>query len=315
MKKRFSEEQIIGFLQQAEAGIPVKELCRQYGFSDGSFYNWRAKFGGMSVLEPALELVSGQPLLLDKLPIAICNSDLEYTLGQIHCNGSSMHFGLLSSKPDPHPHEHRRRLFRAKKTGESIPSVNTDRPQATLAGSLRASRSGGRLPSRYGSGMTRAFLFALLLLVTHCSYATAQIPELIELDGVEQSLFSEPFTTYLANNQNEIPKLEKLAQDVCTGSWRRYQGRWFILDKKLFLRSLAANPCRESPEQIPLSVFFPDATGPVHAEWYTGKLVVPRGKRVRYVHIGYESEFEQYLVFTVQNGLITAQEESNTKPK
>ena len=49
MKKRFSEEQIISFLQQAEAGVPIKELCRQYGFSDASFYNWRAKFGGMAV--------------------------------------------------------------------------------------------------------------------------------------------------------------------------------------------------------------------------------------------------------------------------
>lgn len=49
MKKRFSEEQIIGFLKQAEAGIPVKELCRQHGFSDASFYTWRAKFGGMTV--------------------------------------------------------------------------------------------------------------------------------------------------------------------------------------------------------------------------------------------------------------------------
>ncbi len=49
MKKRFTEEQIIGFLKQAEAGVPVKELCRQHGFSDGSFYTWRAKFSGMSV--------------------------------------------------------------------------------------------------------------------------------------------------------------------------------------------------------------------------------------------------------------------------
>lgn len=49
MKKRFSEEQIIGFLKQAEAGVAVKELCRQHGFSDASFYNWRAKFGGMEV--------------------------------------------------------------------------------------------------------------------------------------------------------------------------------------------------------------------------------------------------------------------------
>ncbi len=49
MKKRFTEEQIIGFLKQAEAGVSVKELCRQHGFSDASFYTWRAKFGGMSV--------------------------------------------------------------------------------------------------------------------------------------------------------------------------------------------------------------------------------------------------------------------------
>ena len=49
MKKRFTEEQIIGFLKQADGGVPVKELCRKHGFSDASFYNWRTKFGGMDV--------------------------------------------------------------------------------------------------------------------------------------------------------------------------------------------------------------------------------------------------------------------------
>lgn len=49
MKKRFTEEQILDFLKQAEAGVPVKELCRRHGFSDASFYTWRAKFGGMTV--------------------------------------------------------------------------------------------------------------------------------------------------------------------------------------------------------------------------------------------------------------------------
>ena len=48
-KSRYSEEQIIGFLKQAEAGMPVKELCRKGGFSDATFYKWRAKFGGMEV--------------------------------------------------------------------------------------------------------------------------------------------------------------------------------------------------------------------------------------------------------------------------
>ena len=49
MKKRFSEEQIIGFLRVADAGLPIKELCRKHGFSDASYYLWRSKFGGMSV--------------------------------------------------------------------------------------------------------------------------------------------------------------------------------------------------------------------------------------------------------------------------
>lgn len=49
MKKRYSEEQIIGFLKEADAGVPIKELCRQHGFSEASYYLWRRKFGGMDV--------------------------------------------------------------------------------------------------------------------------------------------------------------------------------------------------------------------------------------------------------------------------
>ena len=50
-KSRFTEEQIIGFLKQAEAGLPIKDLCRKGGFSDATFYQWRARFGGMEVAD------------------------------------------------------------------------------------------------------------------------------------------------------------------------------------------------------------------------------------------------------------------------
>lgn len=48
-KSKYTEEQIIGFLKQAEAGVPIKDLCRKGGFSDATFYKWRARFGGMDV--------------------------------------------------------------------------------------------------------------------------------------------------------------------------------------------------------------------------------------------------------------------------
>ena len=49
MKRRFTEEQIIGFLKEAEAGVPAAELCRRHGFSEASFYLCRNKFGGNPV--------------------------------------------------------------------------------------------------------------------------------------------------------------------------------------------------------------------------------------------------------------------------
>ena len=50
-QSRFTEEQIIGVLKEAEGGMKTAELCRKHGISDATYYKWKAKYGGLEVSE------------------------------------------------------------------------------------------------------------------------------------------------------------------------------------------------------------------------------------------------------------------------
>jgi putative transposase len=50
-KSRFSEHQIIAILKEADAGLKVKDVCRQHGISEGTYYQWKSKFGGMEAAD------------------------------------------------------------------------------------------------------------------------------------------------------------------------------------------------------------------------------------------------------------------------
>ena len=67
-KSRFNEAQIIGVLREQEAGSPTAELCRRHGISEATFYNWKAKFGGMDVSDAKkLRLLEAENAKLKRL--------------------------------------------------------------------------------------------------------------------------------------------------------------------------------------------------------------------------------------------------------
>ena len=64
-RKRFTEEQIIGILTEHDAGAKCADLCRKHGMSEGTFYNWKAKYGGMTVSDAKRLKTLGNPPIFD----------------------------------------------------------------------------------------------------------------------------------------------------------------------------------------------------------------------------------------------------------
>ena len=57
-KSRFTEAQIIGMIKEQEAGMPTAEVCRKYGLSQGTFYKFKSKYGGMEVPDAAIRQIT-----------------------------------------------------------------------------------------------------------------------------------------------------------------------------------------------------------------------------------------------------------------
>ena len=123
---------------------------------------------------------------------------------------------------------------------------------------------------------------------------TAQIPEKLILDG-------EPVTmTGFPDLPHKDPRIIVLDPGKTHGTgivystacWRRYQGTWEIKDGKLYL--------------VDLEGVFRLVAGhaPIFADWFTGELVIPRGEVIRYVHMGFESTYEQELRISVKAGIL-----------
>lgn len=137
--------------------------------------------------------------------------------------------------------------------------------------------------------------------------ATAQAPDKITLDGEVCWLQTNPLHAYLTPSRRALLKTNYLS----TGNWRRYIATWEIKDDRLMLRKVEVDFWEQpEPEAKAVKVtkdllqsLFPNATD-VEADWYSGTLVIPKGKRVNYVHMGYGSTFEKYVFVVIKDGVV-----------
>lgn len=124
---------------------------------------------------------------------------------------------------------------------------------------------------------------------------TAQISDVIYLDGKKRSLMSEPLEQYFETIGHR-PQF----QAPHTGLWRGYIATWRIKFDQLFLSEIEG--FFPSPRPMLMKEIFPDADIPVKATWFSGKLVIPQGKLLQYEHIGFESIYQKETTIEVVQG-------------
>lgn len=160
------------------------------------------------------------------------------------------------------------------------------------------------------------FRIALLAfgLIPAAVMATAQIPDAIRLDDEVSGLHSEPLNAMIFRLGTDWLKRED-ALGSCSANWRGYRAFWTIQDNKLLLERVVVDACAEKPREVSISTLFPGKSAPVAADWYTGVLTIPRGKQTQYVHMGYQSKYERYVILVVKKGLIVSRVDLDEPPQ
>jgi hypothetical protein len=147
-------------------------------------------------------------------------------------------------------------------------------------------------------------IFSLLFLPTTV-FATAQFPDVLFYNGERLEIFSNPLESYF---DKDHPRPKGLFKFTCTAVWRGYVATWKIEKGFLYLVRIVEGTCASDAPEISLDKIFPDRPPPIKAVWFSGVLRIPRGKQLRYVHMGYRSVYEKEWALTLKDGKIVGEE-------
>ena len=139
---------------------------------------------------------------------------------------------------------------------------------------------------------------------------TAQAQERLLYQGAEVGMCTQPLGDYFVMGGIR-PQFEL----HCTALWRRYIGRWEIVDDRLYLIDLSGT--LEDGTEASVATVFPDFPERVFAHWYTGTIRIPQGEMLKYFHAGYGSTYERDLFLEVVRGVVVStrvQHNSKSEP-
>ena len=149
------------------------------------------------------------------------------------------------------------------------------------------------------------------LLMTNSVFATGQVPDYLIYKGDTVAIFSNPLEQYF----EQTGKRELIDFVGCgsTACWRGYKALWELKNDSLFLRHITSchEGCGLEIKNADLNKMF--GTDNVFANWFTGKLLIPQGKQVQYIHMGYASIYERELHISFKSGLKTNEKTISNK--
>jgi hypothetical protein len=152
------------------------------------------------------------------------------------------------------------------------------------------------------------FTVTAILCSSILVFATAQQGDRLLLGRKGYSIYTNPLEPYLQDNPGKLPKSDV----VSTALWRGYVATWkvendrFLLVDVAILRSVShpGEPGSSTEFSSVMSAMFPGERE-VLASWFSGHVIIPDGKLVNYVHMGYASTYEKYILLRVEKGVIT----------
>jgi hypothetical protein len=142
-----------------------------------------------------------------------------------------------------------------------------------------------------------------LSLFTLRSNATAQEPDILIYKGKKYSLYTNPLEGYFKKYPDKRPKTSMIS----TANWRGYVATFEIIDSTIFLRDIeieVEDAKYRTRWKSAMDDVFPGQKV-VALEWFNGLLTLPYGQMLQYVHMGYSSAYENYLILEIRVGTLT----------